>query len=315
MRRASWVLGMVFAGASSAPAVDLLIPPPSETIRIEAGELTRIPLSTPLRTGEIVWVLPYTLINETDQKRDITISFLMTTDARRIIELPVSEQPEGPEVLASRHRFVPFQVYAFDRPEARQKMGSLLGVEFLSQVRMQGAIRPGERKTGVAVFSGVPMDVHFLDVHVFGLCPVLRLSVKKGQQGFSQTETSGETLKKFLKMGIPIVRIVSGASEVGESPVDESFLSLVKELKARDYEALAKDEAVRGDLFERESRYFRCADPIFASADGDILRQRWVLRLSYERILETARGTADYTEQIGRNWIMGLSEEKKVVSD
>ncbi len=288
---------------SPVRAGDLIFPPADTTLRIETGELTRIPLADPLATGRIVWVLPYTLINEGDSDRTVTVSFSMSTDARRLVELPAPpDEGTGPGTLASRHVFSPVKVPAADVPEARRKIGEILGTRFLSNAEMQGTIRAGERKTAAAVFSGVPVDVHTLQVNVFGLAPVERIRVRTAEKTFRRGTTNPEMLKRFLSVGIPVVRL---APEPHGDGIE--FLPLVKKLTAREYGAIARKEGV---AFERDGAYYEYADPLFQAADGETLRQEWVLRITFERVNEAARGVADYTIQTDRSWIIGLSEDK-----
>lgn len=297
----------MLAVSSVLNGADLIFPPPDTTLRVETGELVRIPLADPLTTGQIVWVLPYTLINEGESDRTVTISFSMSTDARHLVELPASDdEGQGPATLASRHVFSPVKVRSADVPEARRKIGEILGTRFLSNAEMQGTIRAGERKTAAAVFSGVPVDVHALQVHVFGLTPVERLRVKTGEKGFRRGVTNPEMLKRFLSAGIPVVRL---APELNGDGVE--FLPLVKKLTAREFTAIEKKEGTaEGRAFKRDGGYYAYADPLFEMADGDALRQEWVLRITFERANEAARGVADYTVQTDRSWIIGLSEDK-----
>lgn len=305
MRFYAGLASVVFAVVPVLQAGDLLFPPPDSTLRIETGELTRIPLADPVSVGRIVWVLPYTLINESETDRNVTIAFSMSTDAKRWVELPGAQDAEGPGTLASRHAFSPVKVRAVDVPEARAKIGQILGAQFLSHAAMQGPIRAGERKSGAAVFSDVPVDVHTLQVHVFGLCPVQKAAVDREERGFRRGIVNPDVLKRYLAAGVPVVRL---APEPDGDGVE--FQPLVSQLAAREYAAVMKQPGAEFQVFERDGAYYRYADPLFEAADGDRILQQWVLRITFERVNEAARGVADYTVQTKRNWILGLSEEK-----
>lgn len=302
-RRILAAVGFLASLAARAPAGDLVVPPPGETVRFEAGEVVRIPLRDPLGTGRIVWALPYAVVNDTGRDRRLSLSFLMKTDALQTVAVPEPERPgAGPDILKPRQTFAPVRIWARDHPLARRRLVEMTGETLPSQVEIQGDIRAGERKQGAALFAEVPIDVHAFQIYVFGLCPVLRATLRDDAPSFSHTLLRPYHLKRFLAAGVPVVRL-AGAGE------DLAFETLVREIGPKDYlDEVARDPD-KERVFERDGAYYAYDDPILSSPDGTVLRQRWVLQLSFARVNDAARGVEDYTLLVGRRWILGLSEE------
>ncbi len=227
-----------------------------------------------------VWYCVYRLTNRTGSDRDLALRLFAQTDvthgapARRKSELHAD---------------------AVD-PAVQRIVEGRLGVDprqpLLDAVRMQGRVREGEQKDGIAVFGEISAEADVIDVFVVGLSAA-------GEQS-----RIGKDYQDLIKSGTPVYTVQRAAA--GEY----SFFPLARRitpLEFKDMTAAGKITSLHQTVSEAEGKVLYALDDarLTETAPKRYL-ERMVLRLRYRRAGDERKPQLDVYRAEGREAFLAV---------
>ncbi|MBI4231523.1 MAG: hypothetical protein HY608_11865 [Planctomycetes bacterium] len=270
-------------------------------------------LEDPLGAPRAAWAIPYRLRNPGHSPREVTLEFFVETDVQDL---------DG--------RLV--RLVAGDDRAARQEIEKRARREYLDHSGARGLLRAGQVKECVAVFSRIPEEADFMDLHVIGLTPVERRErgpqVRAGDRTIAHPlkQTAGAYYRGLLQVGVDVRRHERGVRG------RHGFLPVVTEIDSLTYERLHNEElsvaqallqedpaggAARireSDLLavsherpdaRRAATYYRMTDPML-NADQGIFRETWVRVSRFVRRGDQFYVDADVTSLAETSWLLAV---------
>ncbi|GEM_PF-5187822 len=224
------------------------------------------------------WYCAYRLTNRSGSDRDLALRLFVETDVSRGV--PGRRKAE-------RHSD------AVD-PAVQRVVEGNLGTDprqpLLDAIRMQGRIRDGEQKDGIAVFGEVSAEADIVDLYVVGLSAAVHKS------------RLGEDYQKMIRAGTSV-------HVVQRDPTGEySFLPLARRVSALEF----KDLQIAGKpttrmVTEAQGEILCILDhPILTDVEQKRFLERTVLHLRYRRSGDERRPQLDVYRADGQETFLAI---------